>query len=53
MFESGWHIAAWACGGVTVALLLTMSHAFWQSPEKGFEMTTHRLEQLPSVMSDR
>lgn len=34
-------------------MVLSLAWAFAQGPERGFEMTTHRAEQLPFVMIDR
>ena len=48
-----WHTAAWVCAGIGLVMMLAMAYAFWRSPEAGFSLTTHRLEQLPSVMADR
>ena len=41
------------CLAITVALMAVMALAFLRSPEAGFRLTTHRLEQLPLVMADR
>lgn len=53
MSGEGWHIAALACGWIGLVLMLILSFAFWRGPETGFRVSTHRLEQLPSVMADR
>ena len=39
--------------GIGAVMVLSLAWAFYQSPDKGFEMTTHRPEQLPNVMIDR
>jgi hypothetical protein len=41
------------CGGLTMAILGVMAVAFWVSPQRGLQLTTHRVEQLPRVMAGR
>ena len=48
-----WSTAAYACVGLTVVSMAVLAWAFWQSPEKGFALSTHTLENLPTVMADR
>ncbi|MEO0939630.1 MAG: hypothetical protein AAFY38_15860 [Pseudomonadota bacterium] len=39
--------------GVGILIVMPLALAFARDPQKGFEMSTHRHEQLPYVMVDR
>jgi hypothetical protein len=39
--------------GIAVLLVGSLAWLFWTDPERGLRESTHRLENLPSVMADR
>ncbi len=41
------------CGVITLGILAVMATAFWASPERGLQLTTHRVDLLPRVMAGR
>ena len=48
-----WEEAAWGCALIGIVMMLGLALAFWESPQKGFALTTHRPAELPYVMADR
>jgi len=39
--------------GIGILIVMPLAWAFYSDPQKGFDMSTHRHEQLPYVMVDR